>query len=822
MAILKRFAANARIAVWAIACVATLALVVQPVGADVQLGLAISAVAVMAGLWMWASGPLARMCFLATGSLIVLRYLYWRATSTLPPLDEPISFAFAIVLFVAEMYCVIFLAINLVINADPLTRRPAAAQTDADLPSVDVLIPSYNEDEAILAVTLSAARAIDYPQGKLNVWLLDDGGTDQKCSQPDSALAAAAKTRRAALTVLCANLGVNYLARARNEHAKAGNLNAGLAASTGDIVVVLDADHVPFRSFLRETVGHFAEDPKLFLVQTPHVFLNPDPIEKNLDTFDRMPSENEMFYSITQRGLDKWNGSFFCGSAALLRRAALREAGGFAGVTITEDCETAFELHAKGWTSIYVDTPLIAGLQPETFTSFIGQRARWCQGMFQIMLLKNPILKSGLKPIQRFAYLSSMMFWMFPLPRLVFMFAPLLHIFFDVRIFTSSMDETIAYTASYVVVNVMIQSYLFGHVRWPWMSELYEYVQGIFLIRSIASVIGAPRKPVFNVTAKGQSLDQNHLSELAMPFVIVFGLLAAGVVTAGYRYLFEPGVTSLMLVVGIWASVNLVVAGAALGAVAEREQIERTPRLQIARHGLLKFAETSLQVTIDNVSADGCSIAVPADSIVWTDIAVGVAGTLTVLPFDTTGDVQTVPVNLVRMSSDLRRVGVTFDRQARSYLTALVELMYADSGAISRFLLNRRARHSFIRGTLQFARWGVEGPLRALHYWRLGRAVPSVVQTMPADLPVSVSVTAPVEIAALPVAVDAPSISTATAPVVIAPPVVRAVPSIVETTLQPAKPSAWMQAMLDMAASEIAQPQAIIPDDAARPLRVVA
>jgi hypothetical protein len=81
-----------------------------------------------------------------------------------------------------------------------------------------------------------------------------------------------------------------------------------------------------------------------------------------------------MFYAVTQRGLDKWNGSFFCGSAALLRRQALDEAGGFSGITITEDCETAFELHSRGWTSAYVDKPLIAGLQPDTLTDFIGQR----------------------------------------------------------------------------------------------------------------------------------------------------------------------------------------------------------------------------------------------------------------------------------------------------------------------------------------------------------------------------------------------------------------------------------------------------------------
>ena len=657
-----RFAGNARLAVWTAAALVTIAIVAQPVSVQVQLALGVTAIVAMSGLWMFAAGSLTRMVFLATGSLVILRYIYWRATNTLPSIDEPVSFAFGIILFAAEAYCVAFLAINLIINADPLERKPAAVQPDELLPTVDVFVPSYNEDEAILAVTLSAAKLMDYPSEKLTVWLLDDGGTDQKCNDGNPEKAMAARARRASLNDLCAKLGVNYLARARNEHAKAGNLNAGLAVSHGEIVVVFDADHVPFRPFLRDTVGYFAEDDKLFLVQTPHVFLNPDPIEKNLGTFDRMPSENEMFYSITQRGLDKWNGSFFCGSAALLRRAALKESGGFSGVTITEDCETAFELHAKGWTSLYVDKPLIAGLQPETFASFIGQRLRWCQGMFQIMLLKNPALKAGLKPIQRLAYLSSMMFWLFPLPRLIFMFAPLLHIFFDVRIFTSSLDETIAYTASYVVVNVMIQSYLFGHVRWPWMSELYEYVQGVFLLRAIVSVVASPRKPTFNVTAKGQSLDRDHLSSLAFPFFAIFLLLGAGVVTAGYRYTFEPGVTNLMLVVGLWAAANLVVAGVALGAVAERKQIDRSPRLDINRHGTLNFVDRSIDVVIDNVSAVGCSVR-PFGDYQLPAIAIGITGQLSVIPFSGNARPGLLPVKLARSSAgpNSQSWGLTFE-----------------------------------------------------------------------------------------------------------------------------------------------------------------
>src|SRR3954471_18919597 len=121
-----------------------------------------------------------------------------------------------------------------------------------------------------------------------------------------------------------------------------------------------------------------------------------------------------------------------------------------------------------------------------------------------------------------------MTFWLFPLPRLLFILAPLLHIFFHVKIFVSDVDEAIGYTATYIVVNMMLQNYLYGRVRWPWISELYEYVQGVFLFKAIVSVALSPRKPTFNVTAKGLSLEHDHLSELAWPYFAFYVLLAAG------------------------------------------------------------------------------------------------------------------------------------------------------------------------------------------------------------------------------------------------------------------------------------------------------
>jgi cellulose synthase (UDP-forming) len=703
---------------WGAAGAAVLTIVSQPVSVQAQFSLATAVVVAMAGFWIFGRGPWVRQILLALGSLVVLRYVYWRSTQTLPPISEPIDFIPGLVLYAAEMYCFAILCISLIINVDPLRRAPLERTPDDRLPTVDVFVPSYNEDDYILATTIAAALSMDYPAHKLKVWLCDDGGTDQKCNDKDPEKAAAARQRRATLQKLCADLGAHYHTRARNEHAKAGNMNACLKDSDGELIVVFDADHAPFRAFLRETVGHFLKDEKLFLVQTPHVFLNPDPIEKNLKTFDRMPSENEMFYSVTQRGLDKWDGSFFCGSAAVLRRKALEQTGGFSGVTITEDCETAFELHASGWRSAYVDKPLIAGLQPETFTSFIGQRSRWCQGMFQILILKNPALKKGLSFIQRIAYLSSMTFWFFPLPRLIFMLAPLLYIFFDIKLFVANVEETIAYTLMYLIVNVMIQNYMYGRVRWPWVSELYEYVQGVFLVKAIVSVVANPRKPTFNVTAKGLTLDEDHLSELSWPFFMIYGALAVGGVVALLRYMFEPGVNALMLVVGLWNTFNMIIAGAALGAVAERKQPDRHPRLAVKREGFLLFDGRRTPVAVQDVSAGGVALATREDLEAELGLKKDREARLEIV---TVGDMAqgcTLPLVMRRANTQngLHRYAFEFpDLDPQGYF-ALADLMYGDSEAIPRFLAARRAHKDLFRGTAQFIRWGLFEPLRSFAY----------------------------------------------------------------------------------------------------------
>lgn len=136
---------------------------------------------------------------------------------------------------------------------------------------------------------------------------------------------------------MCDELGIQMLVRDNNEHAKAGNINTALPRTQGDLVLILDCDHIPSRGLLQHVVGFF-QNPKVALVQTPHWFHNPDPFERNLLTKGKIPVGNELFYKVLQKGNDYWNAAFFCGSAAVIRRNCLLEVGGIATETVTRRC----------------------------------------------------------------------------------------------------------------------------------------------------------------------------------------------------------------------------------------------------------------------------------------------------------------------------------------------------------------------------------------------------------------------------------------------------------------------------------------------------
>lgn len=491
-----------------------------------------------------------------------LRYMYWRVTSTLG-FETWMDAVFGYSLLAAEIYALVVLILGYLQTAWPLRRQPLLLKTPpTSWPTVDVFIPSYNETLDIVKLTIFAAQAIDWPKDKLRVHVLDDG-------------------RRAEFRTFCDSIGVNYLVRDNNRHAKAGNLNEALKVTDGEYVAFFDADHVPTRSFLQICIGWFAKDPKLAMLQTPHFFFSPDPFEKNLNTFRTVPNEGELFYGLVQDGNDLWNATFFCGSCAVMRRTALMSVGGVAVETVTEDAHTALKLNRAGYNTAYLAIPQAAGLATESLSRHISQRIRWARGMAQIFRTDNPLTGRGLKWGQRLCYLNAMLHFFYGLPRLVFLTAPLTYLFFGAQIFHASALMITAYVLPHILHASLTNSRIQGRFRHSFWNEVYETVLAWYIMGPVLMALVNPKFGGFNVTDKGGIIAKKYFEwKLARPYIILLTLNVAGFAFGIWQLVRgDDGAMTTILINMAWTLYNIIISSASMAVASETRQVRSEPRV---------------------------------------------------------------------------------------------------------------------------------------------------------------------------------------------------------------------------------------------------
>ncbi|WP_416670541.1 glycosyltransferase family 2 protein [Egbenema bharatensis] len=459
--------------------------------------------------------------FLAWISIITtLRYLYYRIQYTLN-LDTWLNGSFSILLLVAELYAIgtLFLSYFQTLRLRDRSPVDLSSISQSQWFSVDVYIPTYNEDVEIVRKTALAAMALEYPADKKRVYILDDG---RKFPQ-----------RRLKLQKMCQELGCTLLTRDTNEHAKAGNINTAMRRTQGELILILDCDHIPARQFLQHTVGFFY-NPKVALVQTPHWFYNPDPFERNLLTDGRIPVHNELFYKVIQKGNDFWGASFFCGSAAVIRKQHVLEVGGIAVETVTEDCHTSMRLHSRGYESVYYDKIMVAGLAPEKFSSYVGQQVRWARGMAQILRLENPLFNPRLKLTvpQRLCYFSACSHFFFGFPRLMYAFAPILYLLLGLNLVRGLGLETLFYAIPHIALGLYANYITNKTVRFSFWNEIFEnalaFQDGIVTFLALIN----PKLGSFNVTDKGMQVDRRSFDwrstrgTIGVTILLVLSLMA--------------------------------------------------------------------------------------------------------------------------------------------------------------------------------------------------------------------------------------------------------------------------------------------------------
>ena len=498
-------------------------------------------------------------------ALVSLRYIVWRFTETLSFDTVPQAFL-GTGLALAEAYAILVLALGYIQTVWPLERKPVPLpQHPDDWPTVDVYVPTYNEDLDIVRATVLAAQAMDWPRDKLRVYILDDG-------------------RRRAFRDFAESCGCGYIIRPDNAHAKAGNLNHAMTLTDGEFIAVFDCDHIPTRAFLQMTVGWLVRDAKMAFIQTPHHFYSPDPFQRNLAAGARVPPEGNMFYGLVQDGNDFWNAAFFCGSCAVIRRTALELIGGFATQTVTEDAHTALRMHRKGWHSAYLRLPLAAGLATERLILHIGQRMRWARGMLQILRLDNPAFGPGLSIGQRLCYFNAMMHFFFALPRVVFLTSPLAFLLFNQNIIAASPLAITAYALPHIFHSVATNARIQGNWRHSFWSEIYETVLALFLVRVTVVTMLTPRRGKFNVTDKGGLLKSGYFDLPAVyPNIILASILGVGLSRGLFGMLFQHTTRlqfQALLMNSIWVMLSMLIVLAALAVGRETRQVRNRARIR--------------------------------------------------------------------------------------------------------------------------------------------------------------------------------------------------------------------------------------------------
>ncbi|MGF1567366.1 MAG: UDP-forming cellulose synthase catalytic subunit [Nodosilinea sp.] len=552
------------------------------------------------------SQELLHLFMVTLSGLTTLRYLYYRTRYTLN-FDSALDGTFSLLLYGAELYAIATLFLSYFQTLRLRGRQPVslAAYPQPDWPTVDVYIPTYDEDVAIVRKTVLAAVAIDYPRPKKQVYVLDDGR-----KYPE---------RRLALEELCAELGAHLLTRDTNDHAKAGNINTALERTGGDLVLILDCDHIPVRGFLQETVGFFF-DQTLALVQTPHWFYNPDPFERNLLTRGQVPVGNELFYKVLQKGNDMWNATFFCGSAAVVRREYLLAVGGIATETVTEDCHTSLRLHSQGYRTLYYDKIMVAGLAPEKFSAYVGQQVRWARGMAQIMRLENPLFNRQLKlsTSQRLCYFSATSHFFFGFPRLMYAVAPTLFLLFSINSVRGLGIETLLFALPHIVLSMQTNHIRYKRVRFSFWNEIYEFAMSFQAgIVTLLALIN-PRLGSFNVTAKGITVNQRNFDIQSVRYLLLLGLLtAASLVAVPFWLLLSPEDTQAVVINALWCGFNLLLVSAACLVALEQPQLRRTHRLPRQLTAIIHSEGQSWEGKTIDVSESGAQVLLEE----WPNIA---------------------------------------------------------------------------------------------------------------------------------------------------------------------------------------------------------
>lgn len=375
--------------------------------------------------------------------------------------------------------------------------------------SVDIFTTfCKGEPYEMVVATLEAIQQISYPH---TTYLCDEANDPY-------------------LAEVCKRLNIRHVTRTVHKDAKAGNINNALQYASGDLCVILDPDHIPQPDFLDPIIPHF-NDPNIGFVQIVQAYHNLG------ETFIAKGAAQQtfQFYGPIMMTMNSYGSVQAIGANCTFRRAALNSIGGHAA-GLAEDMHTALQLHAAGWSSVYVPAVLARGLVPASLSAYYAQQLKWSRGTFEIFFTSFIRLFTRLSWRQKIHYGTVPLYYLSGFVVLINFIIPILSLCTGLIPFRVDMIDFLLLGMPALVSTVLIRHYV---QRWVMeekergfhviggllqIGTWWVYIMGFVytIIRKKVPYIPTPKD---NSSPDPWSLNiPNILVILVSVFAIIYGL----------------------------------------------------------------------------------------------------------------------------------------------------------------------------------------------------------------------------------------------------------------------------------------------------------
>ena len=233
-----------------------------------------------------------------------------------------------------------------------------------EIPRVTIQLPVYNE-MYVMERLLNNIVTLEYPREKLEIQVLDDS-TDQSIESTKTQIKKLQKT----------GINIQHIQRTNREGFKAGALKEGLEIARGEFIAIFDADFLPQKNWLLETIPYFKNN-EIGVVQTRWGHIN-----RNYSTLTRIQAfALDAHFTLEQVGRNT-KGHFinFNGTAGVWRKECILDAGNWEGDTLTEDLDLSYRAQLKKWKFKYLEHVKTPAELPVIISAARSQQFRWNKG----------------------------------------------------------------------------------------------------------------------------------------------------------------------------------------------------------------------------------------------------------------------------------------------------------------------------------------------------------------------------------------------------------------------------------------------------------